>query len=64
MRNPICRGGQYCVFVHSLQNLSFYAFYVYLVKISINELTNDAAIKHDVAIITNLNVLFIEHYCV
>jgi hypothetical protein len=47
-----------------LQNLSFYACYAYLAKTPINELTNDAATKHDAAITTNFNVLFIDHYSV
>ena len=64
MRNPNVVVVNIVFLYISLQNLSFYAYYVYLAKIPINELTNDAATKHDAAITTNFNVLFIDHYCV
>ena len=52
------------VFLYTLceTSSSFSTSYVYLAKIPINELTNDAATKDDAAITTNFNILVID-YC-
>jgi hypothetical protein len=62
MRNPNVVVNIVFLYILCKTSSSFSTSYVYLAKIPINELTNDAATKDDAAITTNFNILVID-YC-